>query len=77
MRKSEQKKILQEETKLREDIRKIHDSYEQTDREFNKWKEGVLKFEYSKHCANDCSGGDDRVRDGQRIRTAEDEDDIQ
>lgn len=69
--------ILEEEARLKKDMQRIRDSYEEMDRDFNKWKEGVLRFEHGEHSIDDYSGGDDRVRDGQCVRTAEDEDDIQ
>ena len=77
MFKSERQKIIEEERCLRADIEQIRDSYREMDLEFNKWKEGVLQFEHSEYCIDDHSGSDDRIRDGQCVRTAEDEDDFQ
>ena len=67
--------ILREEAKLREDIQRIHNSYKETDKEFNKWKKEVLRFEYTEHCADGDSDGDDRVRNWKRVWTAKDEND--
>jgi hypothetical protein len=75
MRKKVESEIREEEEKLKKDIQRIHDSYEKTDREFQKWKEEVLQFEHSKHRAAGDSDDDHRVQHWERVWTAEDEDD--
>ena len=67
--------ILDEEKRFHEDIRRIDESYAETDKEFEKWKGMVLRFEHSEHCSDDHSVGDDRVCDRECVWTAEDEND--
>ena len=69
--------IQDELNKLRDDVRRIHESYEETEKEFQKWKESVLKFEHFEYGTDDDSGGDDRVCDGESVWPGEDEDDLQ
>lgn len=73
----EQNEILEERKRLEHDIRRFSESFEEIDKEFNKWKEGVLVFEHSEYSSDDNSGDDDWVCDGECVWSTEDENDIQ
>ena len=71
---SARKELEEERKRFEADLRKIKDSYQETEKEFNKWKEGVLIFEHSEHSDGDNSLGDDRIRDWEDLGRDEDED---
>lgn len=56
---------------------RIAAAYAKEDQKFEEWKEGVLKFEHSEFGIDDNLGDDDRICDGESVRSAEDEDDFQ
>ena len=62
-----------EERRFQEDIRRIDESYAETDEEFKKWKGMVLRFEHSEYCSDDHSVSDDRIRDRECVWTEKDE----
>ena len=69
--------IMEEHERLERDIQKMRDSFIELDKEFQKWKEGVLKFEHSEYCSDDNSELDPGIHDRERIWSDEDENDIQ
>jgi len=77
MLKKERLEIQEERKRFENDIRRIRNSYEEEDKEFNKWKEGVLKFEHSEYSVDDSAGDDDWLCYGECVWSTEDEDDIQ
>lgn len=72
-----QSEIVSERLRFERDMQRIRNSYVETDKEFEEWKEGVLTFEHSEHSADGDSGDDDWVCNGESVWPAEDENDIQ
>lgn len=55
----------------------VDKSFKDIDREFDIWKESVLRFEHSQYCFDGSAGSDNRVCNREQLWTGEDEDDIQ
>lgn len=65
------------ELEFRRRVAELEKSFKAIDDAFQKWKEGVLKFEHSRIDIGNDPDGDDLLCDGECVRTSEDEDDIQ
>ena len=70
------KELKKENEYQNQKIKELQDAINRIDMQFQQWKEEVLSFEHSDSCIDIDPSDDNRVLDGECVRSGEDEDDI-